>query len=304
MQGGAREIAVEVVRADGSRLPALMNASLMRDADGAPRGVRTIVFDATDRRRYEQELMRARRWEQGIAQQLQDSLLAGVLPSTQRLQVEVAYRPAVAGLDVGGDWYDAFWVEPDTTVALVVGDVVGRGIGAAATMGQLRSAVRAISAAGRGPAGLIEALDHYCNRHDVGRMTTLVYAELDLGTRSLRYACAGHPPPAIVPSEGPAACLWDGRSAPLDVGIVERKEGTAVLEPGSAVVLYSDGLIEHRGQDLTDGIDALLAALGAGRDEPLAGLLGELAATLPDAEHPDDVCLVGARLSASDPPAP
>lgn len=96
-----------------------------------------------------------RRQEQEIAQQLQRSLLSGVLPSGPRLEVDFAYRPAVKGLEVGGDWYDAFWLDEGETAALVVGDVVGRGIEAAASMGGLRSAVRALASTGLAPGELL-----------------------------------------------------------------------------------------------------------------------------------------------------
>ena len=184
MQGEVREIAVEIVCADGTRLPALINSVLRSDDEGRPQLVRTTVFDATDRRRYERELLRARRHEQDTAQQLSRSLLSGSLPTAPGLELEVAYHPAEAGLEVGGDWYDAFWLDEGATIGLVIGDVVGRGIGAAATMGQLRSAVRALASTGLGPGRLIDALDAYAHRHDVGRMTTLICAELGAGDAS------------------------------------------------------------------------------------------------------------------------
>ena len=198
MQGSVREIAVEIVRADGTRLAALINSVQHNDEQGRPRGIRTTVFDATDRRRYEDELLRARRQEQETAHELSRSLLSGSLPAAPGLEIGVAYHPAERGLEVGGDWYDAFWLDAGDTVGLVIGDVVGRGIGAAATMGQLRSAVRALASTGLPPGRLLDALDAYAERHEVGQMTTLIYAQLGLGSRRLRYACAGHPPPLIL----------------------------------------------------------------------------------------------------------
>lgn len=107
MQGEVRGIAVEIVHADGGRLPALVNSVLRHDAEGRPQVIRTTIFDASDRRRYEQELLRARRREQEIARELQRGMLSGALPEADGLEVDVAYRPGVAGLEVGGDWYDA-----------------------------------------------------------------------------------------------------------------------------------------------------------------------------------------------------
>jgi sigma-B regulation protein RsbU (phosphoserine phosphatase) len=299
MQGSVREIAVEIVRADDTRLPALINSVLRSDDEGRPQLVRTTVFDATDRRRYEHELLRAHREEQDIARQLARSLLAGDLPTAPGLEIEVAYRPAVSGLEVGGDWYDAFWVDDGETVGLVVGDVVGRGIGAAATMGQLRSAVRALASTGLGPGRLLDALDAYAQRHDVGRMTTLICAELELGPRELRYACAGHPPPLVLRPGDDPCFAWEGRSTPLDVSPASagpRAEAVLTLAAGSTVLLYTDGLIERRRESLTDGLDRLLREAAAHRDAGPAALAAAIVRALHDPERVDDVCLLTARV--------
>jgi hypothetical protein len=114
-------------------------------------------------------------------------------------------------------------------VALVVGDVVGRGIGAAATMGQLRSASRAPAAGRPDPGALIDALEGYARRHAVGRLATLVYAELELPTGRLRFTCAGHPPPVLMCPGEPARLLWEGRSTPLDARPATPPRGVAAL---------------------------------------------------------------------------
>jgi sigma-B regulation protein RsbU (phosphoserine phosphatase) len=296
MQGSVRAIAVEIVRADGSRLPALVNSVVSKDEAGGPQVVRTTVFDATDRRQYEQELLTARRREQEIAQQLQKSMLSGSLPTAPKFELDVAYRPAEAALEVGGDWYDAFWLE-DGVVGLVVGDVVGSGLNAAATMGQLRSAVRALASTGIGPARLLDRLEAYVQRHDVGRMATLVYAELDLSARRLRYACAGHPPPAVLAPGDEPWFAWEGRSLPLDALATPdepRAEATLTLNAGTALLLYTDGLIERRSSNVAEGLERLLQELSSRREEP--GLAHALVSALEDREHPDDVCLLLARL--------
>ena len=297
MQGWVQAIALEIVRADGSRLPALLNSAVSTKEEGRPQLVRTMVFDATDRRQYERELLTARRREQEIAQQLQRSMLSGELPQAEGLDLDVAYRPSEEGLEVGGDWYDAFWLDDGVTVGLVVGDVVGRGIVAAVTMGQLRSAVRALASTGLGPARLLDALEAYVQRHDVGRMATVVYAELDLAARRLRYACAGHPPPAILaPGEEPRFA-WEGRSLPLDALIdpdEPRAETALALAPGTAVLLYTDGLIERRSSNVAEGLERLLRELSSRRHE--SRLAQAVVRALEDRDHPDDVCLLLARL--------
>jgi sigma-B regulation protein RsbU (phosphoserine phosphatase) len=301
LQGAIREVAVELVRADGSRLPALVNADLRRDAAGEPRGIRTMVFDATDRRRYERELLDARRREQEVALRLQRSLLVGELPAADGLALDVLYRPAERGLEAGGDWWDAFWVRDGATVALVVGDVVGRGIEAAAAMGQLRSAVRAFASTGLGPAALLEALDGYARRHDLGQMTTVVHAELDLRARRLRYACAGHPPPLLVAPGAEPVLLWKGRSLPVDAFTAiaaSRREAALDLPAGATVLLYTDGLVERRDVSLTPQLERLTALAGEHRDLPLDGFTGALVRAFHDpAAALDDVCLLAARVA-------
>jgi hypothetical protein len=247
MQGSVREIAVDLVRPDGSKLPALVNSVLRYDEAGRPAVIRTTVFDATDRRRYEQELLHARRREQGVALELQRSLLAGALTDAEELEIGVAYHPADKGLEVGGDWYDAFWLVPEETLAVVVGDVVGRGLAAAATMGQLRSALRALASTGFEPGALLEALSEFSRRHELGQMATVAYAEIDVRLGLMRYACAGHPPPVVVEPAKPARLASEGRSPPLDAHSfwTDRPDASVRLPPGAMVVFYSDGLIER-----------------------------------------------------------
>jgi sigma-B regulation protein RsbU (phosphoserine phosphatase) len=299
MQGSVREIAVEIVRPDGSRLPALVNAVLRHDDAGRPRAVRTTVFDATDRRRYEQELLKAQRREQEVALELQRSLLAGALREGEGIEIGVAYRPADKGLEVGGDWYDAFWLEPGETLGIVVGDVVGRGLGAAATMGQLRSALRALASTGFEPGALLEALSEFSRRHAVGQMATVAYAEIDVRLGSMRYACAGHPPPVIVASGGAATFAWEGRSPPLDAHSFwsDRPEGASPLPAGAMVVLYTDGLIERSDRPLRAGLDELLARIDRLRDEAPETVASSLAHEAAGATgRLDDVCVLALRL--------
>ena len=292
MQGEAREIALDIIAADGSRLPALVT-SLVRDGGL----VRTAVFDASDRRRYEQELLRAGHRKHDIALELQRSMLGGPLPEFEHAEVEVVYRPADQGLEVGGDWYDAFGNAGRETIALVVGDVVGRGIAAAATMGQLRSAVRALASTGLSPAALIGALDGYASQHQIGHMTTLVHVDFDCATGEATYACAGHPPPLVAcPGQAPRF-VWDGRSVPLGAFTEPqpRSEGRVRLDPGAMVLLYSDGLIERRDRPLDQGLETLAATVAAHRQAPLGTLLGTVVESLAGGDRTDDVCLLGLR---------
>ena len=292
MQRSVREIALELVRADGSRLPALVNAIVHDET------IRTIVFAAADRRSYEQELVAERRREREVAQRLQASLLAGELPEGPAFEIGVAYRPGVRTLDVGGDWYDAFALGDRGTIALVVGDVVGRGVDAAAAMGQVRSALRALASVGDGPGPVLEALDRYAARHRVGRIATVIYAELRPAERELRFACAGHPPPLVFGPEGEAAFAWEGRSLPLDAisRTGGRTDSRLTLPEGGGVVLYSDGVIERRSRPLFEGLDALAAFVATRPQERAAALASAIATALHAPEEGDDACVLVARL--------
>ena len=296
MQGAVREIALDIVRADGSRLPALINSVQGQDEVGRPRIIRTTIFDATDRRAYEQELLRARRREQEIAQMLQRSLLSGEPPLSEDLCVEVFYRSAQAGYEVGGDWHDAFWLEEGRTAGLVVGDVVGRGLDAAAVMGQLRSAIRALAATGLPPGPLLDALDGFVSRHRVGRMTTVAYAQLDVDSGELLYACAGHPPPLLSGPDEKPSFLWEGRSVPLDSVAIDgpRRQGTAQLARGGTLLLYTDGLVERREQSLDIGLEHLLAEAGRHEGDDIAQMLTNVVRAMND-DHSDDLCLLAAH---------
>ena len=296
MQGAVREIALDIVRADGTRLPALINSVQQPDEAGRPRLIRTTIFDASDRRAYEQELLHARRREQEIAQTLQRSLLSGDPPQSDDVCVEVFYRPAQAGHEVGGDWHDAFWLDDERTAGVVVGDVVGRGLEAAAVMGQLRSAVRALASTGLAPGPLLDALDGFVARHRVGRMTTVAYAQIDVTTGELRYACAGHPPPILLAPAAEPRYLWDGRSVPLDSVALRgpRSQSAAQLARGGTLLLYTDGLVERREQSLDVGLEDLLAEAARHEGDDIAGLLTSVVRAMND-DHSDDLCLLAAH---------
>ena len=241
-------------------------------------------------------LDRAQRYEQsaGVARELQHSLLAVDPPVDPRFAVATAYRPGVEMLEVGGDWYDVF-LSGEGRLCLLVGDVVGRGLGAASAMGQLRSAVRAIAGPRTGPSRLLSRLDAFVERVEAARMATVVLAELDLATGRVTYACAGHPPPLLVPAQGAPRLLWDGRSTPLGgfLHLPLRQQAEVRLEPGDRLLLYTDGLVERRGRQLDDGLDLLVATGERVRDLPLPEAVAALTDTLlVDEVVRDDVCLL------------
>jgi len=228
-----------------------------------------------------------------VAHELQRALLTTHVPSDDRLGVATEYRPGVQSLEVGGDWYDAFTVGDDL-VAVVVGDVVGRGLQAAASMGQLRSAVRAAAGPGVGPAEVLSQVDRFVARTGVGFMATMVYAEVDSATGRVRYAAAGHPPPLRLAADGAATFLWDGRSTPLGAPVAARARTDAVvdLDRGDRLLLYTDGLVERRDRPLADGLDVLAASARGVLDGSgsVAALVEQAAVHRGDDR--DDICVL------------
>jgi len=176
--------------------------------------------------------------------------------------------------------------------------VVGRGITAAATMGQLRSAARALVSTGLGPADVLAGLDRYSRRYGVGEMATVVHAQVDLRAGRMRYACAGHLPPVLVEPGRPPRYLQEGRSLPLGVQPADalRPDAAADLAPGALLVLYTDGLVERSNRPLEEGLVGLLGSIDELRGLAPGELTQVLAARLVDADaRPDDVCVLAVR---------
>ncbi|MEV4352493.1 SpoIIE family protein phosphatase [Actinoplanes sp. NPDC049596] len=263
---------------------------------------RAFLSDLADRAGLALENARLYEQERQIARTLQRSLLAGDLPTgDNRFAVETYYQASGQDLEVGGDWYDAFLITVDK-LAVVVGDVVGRGIDAATTMGQLRSAVRALASNENGPARVIEGLDRFCERVEPARMATVAYAEVDLTTGEVAYCCAGHLPPLLQEPAGSPEFLMHARSAPIGsrAGNTHRTEHRRRLTPGSRMLLYTDGLIERRSRGIDKGFEILAREYARRRDAPLPGLAAGLADTLVGKDHADDVCMLCLTLGTEE----
>jgi len=200
-------------------------------------------------------------FERDLAVTLQRSLLPRALDVSEGMTAAARYLPGAQGTQVGGDWYDLLQV--DGKVVLVVGDVMGRGVQAAAMMGQLRATVRAYAVEGHGPAAILSRLDQVVLSLTGLNFTTCVVGLLDPADLTLCLASAGHPPPVVVAPDGGGCLVELEPGLPLGVGGAEFTEQTVVLEPGSMVLLYTDGLVEARGVSLQQGLDTLVASLSA-----------------------------------------
>ncbi|MFI6922348.1 SpoIIE family protein phosphatase [Nonomuraea spiralis] len=211
----------------------------------------------------------------------------------------VRYEPATRPLEVGGDWYDIVPLTGER-IGIVVGDCVGRGLEAAAVMGQLRSACRALLLQDAGPAQVFAALDRFAALIPGAKCTTAFCGVLDTATGDLVYASAGHPPGILAHADGTTELLEGGRSTPLAVRSGRgRTEARCTMPARSTLLLYTDGLVERRRRPLTAGIDEASAAVQVGRSTPIEELAGDVMSSLtPDGGFNDDVALLLYRQPA------
>jgi anti-sigma regulatory factor (Ser/Thr protein kinase) len=252
--------------------------------DGTPIGVAVVATDITD-------VVEAGATLKRTALTLQRSLLPAQIPSTEELEIAARYSAGAEDTDVGGDWYDVIALGAGR-LAVVIGDVMGRGVPAAAVMGQLRTAARTCAKLDLGPAEVVDVLDGLLADLDQDSIATCLYAAFDPHSRELRVASAGHPPPVLRSPDGGVRTLDLEVSAPLGLGDAKR-EASVLLPPGSVLALYTDGLIEVRGSDLGSGIAGLCRAVADG-PQGLEALADAVMATVPDGD--DDVALLLLRV--------
>lgn len=245
---------------------------------------------------------RVREEESRVTRRLQEALLPGSLRSPPGVEIAARYEAGHDRLEVGGDWYDTFTF-PDGRLGLVVGDVVGHGIDAAAAMGRLRTAVSALAAHARGPGEVLSHLEAFASGPDGADFTTVTCAALEVATGALDHATAGHPPPLVLLPDGTTRWLAGGRSMPL-VGRSRsgRSQATERLEPGSVLVMYTDGLVERRGESITHGLDRLARTAAPLRGLPVAELCDRLLDDLRLTPAMDDVAVLCLRTVAAHSP--
>ncbi|MFI8457033.1 PP2C family protein-serine/threonine phosphatase [Kitasatospora sp. NPDC085464] len=247
-----------------------------------------------------ERLRQAHAREREVALHLQEAMLPAPQPLAHH-RAAVRYRPATGALNVCGDWYDLADLPgtAHTAVAVAVGDVVGHGLVAAGVMGQLRSALSAASRVASGPAQALEVLGLYARSVDGAENTTAASVFVDWTDHALTYSSAGHPPPALCRPDGTVTFLDQATDPPLGARpehVVRPQTRTAFTE-GSVLVLYTDGLIERRREDIDTGLGRLARSLARHRHadpETLADAL--LADLVPPAGLTDDTALVVLRL--------
>ncbi|GGW14229.1 hypothetical protein GCM10018980_13000 [Streptomyces capoamus] len=244
----------------------------------------------------------ARQYEQhrDVAEALQRAQLTD-LPATRGLDLAARYLPATHGLNIGGDWYDAF-SQPDGSVLAVIGDVTGHGLRAAVIMGQLRTALRAYAVEGNGPARILTLLHRMLRHQQPELYATCAIARFTPGEPGVVWAAAGHPPAVVRGPRGEVRVLEDKPGIMLGVPVpYTYEEHTLELPAGSTLALYTDGLVERRSAGIDAGIDRLAQAMGALGGADLVDLDAAADALLKpmlhDSEHDDDICLLLCRTT-------
>jgi hypothetical protein len=227
--------------------------------------------------------------EHRIAVALQRGLLPKHLPEVPGIDLAAHYEAAGGASEAGGDWYDAFAL-PEGRIGLVVGDVTGSGIAAAATMGQLRSVTRAFALADgatSAPGEVLTRLNRYQRATGEGNVFSVVYAVVDPARGRVWWASGGHPPPLLRTAEGDTRLLRGG-GALIGVADDAYTDREAELFGSETLVLYSDGLVERRGEALDAGMQRLSAAAAGGPDQPSELCAHLLDSMLPARQKPED----------------
>lgn len=286
MAGHAREIALDIVKPDGSRVPVLVNANLERDETGAPRTVRVVVFEATERREYELELLRAKqraerseRRAAALAETLQQTLIPHRPPDIDGLELSAEYRPAGDGAEVGGDFYDVFEIGPNDCV-VAVGDVRGKGVEAATVTALARHTIRAAAVRESRPSAMLELLNEalLADKSGFCSVALIVLRRTSHGWEAT--ACSGgHPLPYLArANQSPHPFGTHGTV----LGVIAEPsltDKTTRLQNDDLLVLYTDGVTEARGELDQFGEDRLRNCIRKYMPSPktiTAGLLEEV----------------------------
>jgi serine phosphatase RsbU (regulator of sigma subunit) len=228
------------------------------------------------------------------ALELQRAVLPESFADSSSWQVAVHYQPAGRAHLVGGDFYDALTL-PDGRLVALVGDVMGRGVAAAAAMAQIRSAVRAYLIEDPDPGEVVARLDRMFEVLDSEQLVTMMYALVAADATSASVVCAGHLPPVVVGGDGRSRLLPVPSTPPLGVGVTPRPPAVVALDPGDVVLAYTDGLVERRGEDIDVGVARLVAEAGCLAGGASNHALASLAQRLGHTGHDDDITVLAFR---------
>ncbi|MEV1025560.1 SpoIIE family protein phosphatase [Streptomyces sp. NPDC050264] len=254
-------------------------------------GVLVFAADVTDHADAAERLRTSMREQRETAVTLQRSLLPQELEEPDDLRIAATYQPGGTEAAVGGDWYDVITLGGGRT-ALVIGDVMGRGVRAAAVMGQLRTAVRAYARLDLPPHEVLQLLDGLAIEIDPQQIATCVYAVHDPNEGRLVYASAGHLPILVRDENGTIHRAEEPTGPPLGTGGWLHTSGSVPLGPGSTAVMYTDGLVERRDEDIDEGVAALEHALSGATGTPQVVCDRLIRAAGVTADHDDDVAVL------------
>ncbi|HEY8982544.1 MAG TPA: SpoIIE family protein phosphatase [Streptomyces sp.] len=262
------------------------------EGDGGEKdAVLIFAVDVTDHAEAAERLRASERRQRETAVTLQRSLLPQELEQPDDLRIAAVYHPGGTEAAVGGDWYDVITLGGGRT-ALVIGDVMGRGVRAAAVMGQLRTAVRAYARMDLPPHEILQLLDGLAAEIDANQIATCVYAVHDPNEGRLVYASAGHLPILVRDESGTVTRAPEPTGPPLGTGGLMHSSTSIPLGPGSTAVLYTDGLVERRDADLDEGIEALERALSGATGTPQVVCDRLVRSAGVTADHDDDVAVL------------
>jgi serine phosphatase RsbU (regulator of sigma subunit) len=275
---------------------ALGAVTMLRTGDAPP-------FDASDVALAEELAQRAgvavdnsllHRAARNVALELQRAVLPGDLAGETGWQLATYYQPGGTA-DVGGDFYDALGFGPGR-LAVVIGDVMGHGVSAAAAMAQMRAAVRAYACIDPEPDLVLEKLDAMFLRLDIGRLATLAYLLVDMPAHEVRMCNAGHYPPLIIRGSGASEYTESAPERPLGAGGDRRVVTRWPVAAGDVLLLYTDGLVERRGESIDTGLARLRDAAVLLRQEPLDDALSRLVERVGTTDPDDDVTALAVSI--------
>jgi len=309
MTGQVKEIALDMVRSDGSTLPVLVNAVLDRADSGEPGLTRVAVFDATERRRYERELVAAKQRAEDserraalLARTLQETLMPPDNPWVDGMDVATVYRPAGTGDEIGGDFYDVFEVDHDHWM-VTVGDVAGKGVEAAVVATLARHTIRALAVEEASPAAILRQLNQVILNHPVERFCTVVLLRMHRAGDwwHVTMSIGGHPPPVLLDEHHQPRTIGGPSSL---VGIFESpvyEDERFDLGAGQTILLHTDGVTEARSAEKFYGEDRLMRLLHERVDRAEELVVRILTDVLDFGGAPrDDIAIVALRV----PPQP